>query len=492
MDLLELLTPEEMGRADGLAVRAGTSIATLMENAGVAVAEAIAERYAQRRVLVLCGTGNNGGDGFVAARHLASRGWKVRLALFGDRAALKGDAANAGAQWTGTVEAANAGMLGDAEVIVDALLGAGLSRNVEGEMAALVEAVNAAGLPVVSVDVPSGIDGTTGAARGVAIRAALTVTFFRKKPGHLLLPGREHCGEVVLRDIGIPASVLEEIGPMTAENGPALWKVPVRTKAGHKYSAGHCVSVSGDHFHTGASRLAAQAALRVGAGLVTIAAPSEALYIHAVHVTAIMLALMRDAPDLVEILSDERKNAVVIGPGLGIGRPSRQMATAALQSQAAIVLDADALTSFEEEPDALFATTRRRKGRPVVMTPHTGEFAKIFGFSIDELGKLGAARAAADRAAAVILLKGADTVIAAPDGRVAINANAPSILATAGSGDVLAGLVGGLLAQGMDAFDAACAGAWIHGAAASAYGKPGMTAEDLPGLVPSVLATLAA
>ncbi|MEX0628188.1 MAG: NAD(P)H-hydrate epimerase, partial [Cucumibacter sp.] len=321
MDFLELLTPEEMGRADALAVKAGVGSLTLMENAGAAVAEAIVKRLPEQRVLVLCGPGNNGGDGFVAARYLVDRGWPVRLALFGDRQKLKGDAAAMAERWQGPVETAGPQSIGDAELIVDGLLGAGLDRDVSGDLASLIEAVSSAAAPVVAIDMPSGVDGATGAVRGTAIDADMTVTFFRKKPGHLILPGRESCGELIVGDIGIPAAVIDEIGPMTAENGPALWTIPARGASAHKYAAGHCIAVSGDHFQTGASRLAAEAALRAGAGLVTIAGPSEALYIHAVHVTAIMLALVRDAPDLAELLTDERKNAVVLGPGLGEGPP---------------------------------------------------------------------------------------------------------------------------------------------------------------------------
>lgn len=491
MDFLELLTPEEMGRADALAVEGGVPSLTLMENAGTAIADAITERLTEQRVLVLAGPGNNGGDGFVVARHLAERGWPVRLALFGAKSKLKGDAAKMAGQWSGEVEKADTDAIGDAELIVDGLLGAGLDRDVTGDLAAVVEAVNAAAAPVVAIDIPSGIDGATGAARGVAVNADMTVTFYRKKPGHLLFPGRQSCGELVVRDIGIPASAIDAIQPRAAENGPALWTVPVRRGAMHKYDAGHCLVVSGDELHSGAARMAARAALRVGAGLVTIAGTRQALAVHAAQVTAIMLIEVNEASDLAGVLSDTRKNAVAMGPGMGVGVATRRMAMAALQSPAAVVLDADALTSFQEEPDALCAMVRRRRGPPAVLTPHAGEFARLFGDTIATTGKLEAARAAAERSGATVLLKGADTVVAAPDGRAVINANAPPTLATAGAGDVLAGLVAGLMAQGMDGFEAAAAGAWVHGAAAASFGKPGLIAEDLPDEVPAVLAELA-
>ncbi len=479
-----------MGRADALAVDGGVPSLTLMENAGTAIADAITERLAVQRVLVLAGPGNNGGDGFVVARLLAERGWPVRVALFGARSKLQGDAAEMAGRWSGEIEKAGPDAVGDAELIVDGLLGAGLDRDVTGDLAGLIEAVNAAAAPVVAIDVPSGIDGATGAARGVAVAADMTVTFFRKKPGHLLYPGRHSCGELVVRDIGIPASALDAIEPRTAENGPALWTIPARRGAAHKYDAGHCLVVSGDELHSGAARLAARAALRVGAGLVTIAGTKEALAVHAAQVTAIMLTEVREAADLAEVLSDTRKNAVAMGPGMGVGIATRRMAMTALQSPAAVVLDADALSSFQEEPDALSAMVRRRRGPSAVLTPHAGEFARLFGDSIETKGKLEAARAAAERSGATVLLKGADTVVAAPDGRAVINANAPPTLATAGAGDVLAGLVAGLMAQGMDGFEAAAAGAWVHGAAATSFGKPGLIAEDLPGLVPEVLKAL--
>lgn len=489
MEFLELLTPEEMGRADRLAVEGGVPSLTLMENAGAAVTEAILDHIPARQALVLAGPGNNGGDGFVVARLLAERGWSVRVALFGDRAKLKGDAAEMAGLWDGPVEPAAPDVVAGHPVIVDALLGAGLDRDVSGPLAALVEAVNAATAPVISIDMPTGVYGDNGQVRGVAVEADLTITFFRKKPGHLLFPGRRLCGETLVRDIGIPASVIDTIQPRAAENGPALWSLPVRGPEGHKYDAGHCLVVSGDEFHSGAARLAAWGALRSGAGLVSIAGAPPALGVHAAHVTAIMLAPAGDADGLAAILTDERKNAVVLGPGLGVGAETRDKVAAALASPAAVVLDADALTSFRDEPAALFGMIGKRAGAPTVLTPHDGEYARLFGPV--EGGHLAAARKAAETSGATVLLKGGDTVIAAPDGQAAINANGPATLATAGAGDVLAGIVAGLMAQGMDGFGAAAAGTWIHGAAGAAFGKPGLIAEDLPGLVPGVLAKLA-
>lgn len=479
-----VLTAREAGRADALAAEAGVPGTALMEAAGAAVAEAVAARWSPRPVAVLCGPGNNGGDGFVAARRLAEAGWPVRLGLLGERSDLAGDAAWAASRWAGAVEAADPALLDGAALAVDALFGAGLSRPLDGVARRLVQAMRLGPAEVVAVDVPSGVDGDTGAVRGDAAPAALTVAFFRKKPGHLLFPGRGLAGEVVVADIGIPASVLDAIRPAAFENGPALWlgRLPRPRADGHKYDRGHAVVLGGAQM-TGAARLAARAARRIGAGLVTVAAPADAFFVYAAGDPGTIVHPVRRTSDWTDYIADPRRDAVLLGPGAGLTLETRSRVQATLAAGKAAVLDADALSVFGEGPQALFDAL----GPRCLLTPHEGEFRRLFGDGDGD--RLARARGAAARSGAVVLLKGPDTVVAAPDGRAAINANAPPELATAGSGDVLAGVALGLMAQGMDAFDAGCAGAWIHGAAAAEFG-PGLIAEDLPEALPKVLRML--
>jgi NAD(P)H-hydrate epimerase len=497
---IELLSTHQMAEADRLTIEAGTAGAILMDRAGSAVADqcrAMLPDHLAVCVLVLCGPGNNGGDGFVAARRLRACGHTVRLALLGERQSLAGDAAEAARGWLLPVEAAASASFEGVGLIVDALFGAGLSRPLSGEAAALVERVNSAGIPVLAVDIPSGIDGNTGVGAGPAIWADRTVTFFRFKPGHLLLPGRAHCGTAVLADIGIDPEVLDSIAPRTFANCPALWAsaYPWPRREGHKYMRGHALVLSGGPTTTGAARLSARAALRTGAGLVTLASPSGALAVNGAHLTAVMLKPCDSAADLAGILADRRKNAVVLGPGLGIGATTCALVEQALAPQGdpgagrATVLDADALMSFAGAAAKLRTLIEAAPG-PVVVTPHDGEFARLFeGEAMIEGSRLDRARAGAARLGAIMLLKGADTVIAEPDGRASIAGLDAPWLATAGSGDVLAGLIGGLLAQGMPAFEAASAAVHLHAAAARHIGY-GLIAEDLPEALPAVLTAL--
>jgi ADP-dependent NAD(P)H-hydrate dehydratase / NAD(P)H-hydrate epimerase len=484
--MVELLSVQQMYAADRAAIAAGISGQVLMEAAGRAVAEAILDRFGAQPIAVLCGPGNNGGDGFVIAGHLKKAGARVRLALLGERAKLQGDAAIMARRWRGRVASLDADVLDGAALVVDAIFGAGLARAVTGRARAVLGTAVDRGLPVIAVDTPSGVQGDSGQVLGFAPQAAMTVTFFRPKTGHLLYPGRGLCGELRVVDIGIPSAVLSEIQPKTWLNQPAIWLPswpPLRAE-GHKYSRGHAMVLSGGAGKSGAARLAAAAALRVGAGLVTVASPKGAVAENAAHLTAVMLDPWRNSAEFKALLSDPRRNAVCLGPGAGVGKQLRDNVLAALSLKKAVVLDADAITAFAKARKGLFGKLHGN----CILTPHQGEFGRLFESGGDKLQRT--RRAAAD-CGAVVLLKGPDTVIAAPDGRAVINSNAPPELATAGSGDVLAGFCTGLLAQGVPAFEAAAAACWLHGAAAQRFG-PGLTAEDIAPALPAVLAELRA
>ncbi len=480
----KVLTIEQMSAVDAAAIAAGIPGAELMENAGAAVAAAIMTRFAPVPTIVLCGPGNNGGDGFVAARRLARAGWRVRVGLLGQRERLRGDAAVAAAAWPGETAALAPALLEGAGLVVDALFGAGLARPIEGVAREVIEAVKELRLPVVAVDVPSGVDGDTGAILGTAAPARLTVTFHRPKAGHLLLPGRDCAGELIVADIGIPEEVTQALGVHLWANQPALWRslMPQRSSTSHKYSHGHALVLGGGMASSGAARMAARAALRAGAGLVTVLCPEAALGVYAAQLTAVMIAPFADDAGFDRQLEDPRRNAILLGPGAGVGDALRGRVLTALASGKACVLDADALTSFADEPRRLFEAITGS----CLLTPHEGEFGRLFDLEGDKLTR---ARAGAAESGAVVLLKGSDTVIAAPDGRAIIQPHAPAILATAGSGDVLAGIALGLLAQGMAAFEAAAAAVWLHASAAQQLGA-GMIAEDLIEALPAAFAQL--
>ncbi|MBK8458079.1 MAG: NAD(P)H-hydrate dehydratase [Phyllobacteriaceae bacterium] len=497
-----LLLPEDMARADRLTIDSGRfSGRQLMARAGAAVADAALARFPHAtRFAVLCGPGANGGDGYVAARLLVERGAPVAIFALG---APKGgtDAALAAAGCPLPVTLLAGFSPADGDVVIDALFGAGLARPLNGEAARAAQACIDAGVPVISVDVPSGLDGATGRAAGPVFRATLTVTFARLKPGHLLFPGRALCGETILADIGIPDSVIAALAVRTWRNDPALFSaaLPRLEATTHKYARGAVAVCSGGPASTGAARLAAFAAARSGAGAVTVLSPPAALIVNAAQLTAIMVRAIADADQVCAFLETGKTAAIVLGPGFGVGERARAYATLALDPFRAadesgrglrgVVLDADALTSFADNPDALFAAIGAAR-QACVLTPHEGEFARMFADLAELPSKLERARAAAARSGAVVVLKGPDTVIAGPDGRAVINANAPPWLATAGSGDVLAGLIAGLTAQAMPAFEAACAAVWAHGEAANRLGRS-LIADDLPAAAGQVLAELA-
>jgi ADP-dependent NAD(P)H-hydrate dehydratase / NAD(P)H-hydrate epimerase len=489
--LLELLTAEEMERAEQLTIESGIASHTLMENAGRGVSEEVVRRFPRgTKVTVLCGPGNNGGDGFVAARALRERGYQVRLALLGKIEDLPTDAKEMARRWDETIEPMSLSVIENAEVIIDSIWGAGLRGPINGVPAQIIEAATERELPVIAVDVPTGLDMTNGRIHGVAFKATTTITFFRRKTGHVLQPGRNYCGEIKVIDIGIPSSVISKISAQTFLNEPDFWLryFPRLKPDGHKYDRGHAVAVSGPMESTGAARLAARAALRVGAGLVTVATSKAAFYINAAQLTSIMVAAYEGPGGLADYLHDPRITAVLIGPGAGISQETRENVAAVLSTEATVVLDAEALTAFSDNPATLFAMIKQRPA-PTVLTPHEGEFMRLFPELGNSMSKLERARRASEISGAVVVFKGADTIVAAPDGLAAITESAPAWLATAGTGDVLAGLITGLSAQGMAVLDAAVAGVWIHGELARTFG-PGMIAEDMTELLPPLLQRL--
>ena len=485
---LDVLKTTDCGACDRYAAAAGVPGFTLMQSAGSAVARAIRSRWAARPVLILCGPGNNGGDGFVCGHVLRQAGWPVRIALLGEPDGLKGDAAAALKLWNGPVESMSAQSLGEAGLVVDAVFGAGLSRPLDGMVADLAAALASTRMPVVAVDLPSGISGDQPAPEAITFRADFTVSFHCRKPAHCLEPAASLCGEILIADIGIPEGWRRAVTPLARLNAPALWReaMPAPQAGTHKHQRGRLVVFSGGASSTGAARLAAITGLRAGAGLVTLASPASALLVNAAALTAVMVKRWDAEADTGEFLVSLRASAAVIGPAAGVGETTRRAVLEALTQSAALVLDADALTSFEAEPQALFARLR-----PIdVITPHTGEFERLFpGLLAGSANRIEAACEAARLAGCVVLLKGADTVIAGEGQVPVINRHASPALATAGSGDVLAGLIGGLMAQSVPAFEAACSAAWLHGDAGLRLGQ-GLIAEDLPGMLPQVLQAL--
>jgi NAD(P)H-hydrate epimerase len=486
-DNLVLLSCAEMARADAAAIAGGVPGIDLMEAAGRAVAEAVLERHLPRPVVILCGPGNNGGDGFVAARHFQAAGWPVRVALLGDRAALRGDAAWASQGWKGAVEALSLGLLDGRPLVIDALFGAGLGRPIIGIAGELIDRMNAEALQVVAVDVPSGLHGDSGEVMGRASVAECTVTFFRAKPGHYSVEGLRRCGILKVTDIGISSAVLKAIAPLLWLNAPGLWQEHLRhdDPGTHKYARGH-LTLLGGALATGAARLAALAGRRAGAGLVTIAAPRAAMAVYQVAEPGNLIAEVEDGEAFARLLADERRNAILVGPGSGVDERTRASVVAALATGRSVVLDADAITAFAGDPASLFEMIRG----PVLVTPHEGEFRRLFPDLSAIPSKVERARRAARQSGATVLLKGPDTVVAAPDGRAIINVHAPTTLATAGSGDVLAGMAGGLMAQGLSPMAAGAAAAWLHGDCAFRFERPGLIAEDLISRIPEALAAV--
>lgn len=489
MTSLAILTCEQVRAAEQMAVEAGISLWALMQKAGQARADVLHAEFPVGRVIVLAGPGNNGGDAFVAAQRLRDLGRNVWLFDMAPKTERTPEGQNALAMLTGARQPLEDMRIQPDDIVLDGLFGAGLSRPLEGEAAYAVEQVNASGAKVVAIDVPSGVNGDRGAVDGPAIRADVTVTFCCKKPAHVLFPAAELCGDVVPAEIGFGQFVEAAGGGQLHENAPALWAHKLRwpARSGYKHRRGRLAVVTGGIANTGAARLAAQAGLRAGAGLVTLYTPPGALMVVASSVTAVMVSSFSD-PESLEVQAEDA-DAVVIGPAAGVTPGTRANVEALLRAGRTAVLDADALSVFADDAKSLALLTvegemvRENDGRPkgafVVMTPHVGEFERLRpGLLAKSPTRVTAAINTAAMTGCVVLLKGPDTIIAAPDGRAVVNTHATPFLATAGSGDVLAGVIGSIVAQGLDPFDAACVGAWMHGDAGIRAGA-GMTAEDL-------------
>ncbi|WP_170414374.1 NAD(P)H-hydrate dehydratase [Ruegeria atlantica] len=516
--MTKLLTAAQMRAIEQAAIEAGQVTGLeLMERAGRGVVEAIFEEWPELSktsgtAVVLCGPGNNGGDGFVVARLLKEWGWEVEVFLYGDPEKLPPDARTNFERWEGkgqvNIRRIDPPTLVDdtfripptTDLIIDGLFGTGLTRPFGGVFSLVTleparSLLQKNNVRVVSIDVPSGLCSDSGCILGNVIVADLTVTFHDKKIGHMINDGPASCGMVRTKQIGLKQKKYNQTVQLTSEKG----LFPAKYTGDHKYSHGHALILSGGPAKTGAARLAARGALRIGAGLVTLGVPPSAQMEVAAQVTAIMLQRAEDADALAEALKDKRLNAMCLGPGLGLKR-ARDLVPVALEEGRSTVLDADALTAFADDPATLFEQLHEN----CVLTPHGGEFARLFPDIAEKLkaiptkgpaySKVDATREAAKRAGCVVLFKGADTVIAAPDGRCAINSadyerSAPW-LATAGSGDVLAGFITGLLARGFAPMQAAETAAWLHVECARQFG-PGLIAEDLPEQLPAVFQSLA-
>ncbi len=482
----KLLSVEEMKQTDQAAIASGIDGITLMENAGASVVKHIRKYFPKGHAVILCGPGNNGGDGFVIARLLKEMGWIVQLCLFGDVEKLSTDTAHMAKLWDGYIDQPDDLNFTGPTIIVDAIFGTGLDRPLGGKIKEVLVALP--DVPIIAVDMPSGVNGDTGLVLGYARQAYSTVTFCRKKTGHLLYPARELCGQLIVADIGIVESHIQTISPEVLENGLTLFQDASTLKQQtdtHKFKRGYAV-IAGAEVMTGATRLAARASQRAGAGYVVIASPEKASTLYRVSLSSVVVKGYRDTNGYKEILEDERTNSFLIGPGMGYAFGAQERVLQTLSLNKPTVLDADALSLFEGSSDLLFKSIQNN----CILTPHEGEFSKLFpDIARQNIGKLNKARKAAEKSGAIVVLKGPDTIIASPRGRAVINSNAPSYLATAGSGDVLAGIITGYLAQGIDPFEAASLSVSLHGELANHCGV-GLIAEDLVDAIPNVLKKL--
>lgn len=487
-----VLTADDARSLDERAMDLGISGYELMQNAGKAVAEMLAYYIgtpleAPQPIIILCGPGNNGGDGFVAAQFLKEWGYLVSLRCSVGIDTLTGDAGTAAEEWDGSVDAFDTKNFGDSAAIVDCLFGVGLNKPIEGDVAEIITEVNAADTFVLSVDIASGLDANTGQPNGDCIKADATITFNFKKPAHLIAPGRFLSGgsdNIHVAAIGVPIAAIVDLETNISENLPSLWgrAFPFSGPQTHKYDRGHMLVLGGREPTLGASRLASIAGLRTGAGLVTLAAPTETYAVQASALMDVMVRRFDSSFGFMGIVNDPRIRAVLIGPGSGLGEKTVELIQHVGAKDKKLVLDADALTSLVGRTDLI----SKLKAGEVVLTPHEGEFAKLFPTIEVNEDRIQAAREAAKATRATIVLKGVSTIVAAPDGRVSIATNAPAWLSIGGTGDVLSGIICGLMTQGMPAFEAASAGVWIHGEAGMRAGR-GLIASDLLDVIPKVL-----
>lgn len=472
--MFEILSASEMSKTEAAAIADGTPAFQLMQNAGHAVAQEIMSCLEPCETLILCGPGNNGGDGFITAAQLKKNGWPVRVACLAKKSELKGLSAQAAKMWDGPIESLNSNLsVHQTKLIVDAIFGTGFKGGLDPETLTLFEKIKARKIGVVAIDLPSGINASTGAVAAGILSAQLTVTFGRKKVAHVLHSSKFLCGRIILSNIGIGDGHVMTAQSSLFENHPALWlrDFPLPTPSSHKYDRGHALIYGGDH-RPGAAILAAMAAQRAGSGVVSFATTPDMHSFYLAARASIMTDSLQDDDALKALLRDERKTALVIGCGAGTDARLEKSVMTALSFNKAVVLDGDVFTVFKDKTDKLFPALHARH----VLTPHSGEFERLFpSLQGDKIAK---ARAAAKLSGAIVVLKGADTVIAAPDGAAVIQHDSPSVLATAGSGDVLAGLIGGFAAQGMSSFMAASAAVWLHAEAGRKQGL-GLVAEDI-------------
>ena len=491
--MINILTSKQTKNLDILSIKNGVSLSNLMENAGEASFDIIINQIIpnilnfNNKITILCGPGNNGGDGFVIAKKLCQKNFDVTVCSPFDKHKFNPTVKTKLKSCTFDIVNPSQKLFKRADLIIDALFGVGLNRDINKELSYLIKLVNKEKKFVVSIDIASGLDSDTGEERPISINADHTISFQTPKPCHYLLPGKIKTGKLSIVQIGIPKKVFNNIKNLSKIylNTMDLWKshFPRPNEYDHKYSRGHLLVQSGDKFSTGASRLASLSALRVGAGIVTLASTDESAMINAAHLTSVMVKNINTKKDFIDFYNKRKVNAFLIGPGCGLTKYTKELSLVAIKTGLPVVLDADSISVFEDEPNELFSAIKKYN-KNVILTPHEGEFKRIFKNSIGS--KISKASKASRESSAIIIYKGNDTIISSPNSHLAISDKTSPFLATAGSGDILAGICAGLLSQGMDAFMAACAGQWFHKKIGEISG-PGMIADDMPGFIETFL-----